>query len=143
MANTPVSESEVKAFIRDWFHKLDKHPDPAQMLPLVADKALKMNMPEGKYEHHDGFKKWYRGVDRYRDQIHTVKASKIETSYYTATVKVINRWERSDSEAPNPETRLAFYAAQTWTLERSPQTQRLLIIAYNIYYFLPEEDLEP
>jgi len=63
MSNNPVSESEVNAFIRDWFHNLDKHADLDQILPMLADKALRMNMPEGQYANHNGFKQWYRGVE--------------------------------------------------------------------------------
>ena len=62
----------------------------------------------------------------------------IETNKNTANVKVINRWERSDSRAPNAEARLAFYTAQTWTLERGADSESLRILTYDIEYFLEE-----
>jgi hypothetical protein len=73
MSNTPITESEVKQFIRDWFHKLDKHPNPDEMLPFVA-RELKINTPAKKDEPFEGF---YNGAAKYRDQIHTIKALEI------------------------------------------------------------------
>jgi len=137
MTNAPITEAEVKTFIRDWFQKLDNHPDPARLLSMVSE-SLVMKMPEDEFQNHEGFIKWYRGVDRFRDQSHTVKALRIEIEGKTAIVKLINRWQRSDAKAQNSEEHLAFYAAQTWTLLRSPQTQKLLIATYTVDYFLPE-----
>ena len=126
MSNAPVSESEVKEFIRDWYRKLDVHPPVEEMLRFLADEKLVMKMPERTFRRHNGFKEWYHGVERFRDVKHTVKAMKIEINKNTANVKVINRWERSDSRAPNAEARLAFYTAQTWTLERGRTLKALL-----------------
>ena len=136
MSNTPISESEVKQFIREWFRKINQHPPADEMLPFVAGEC-KINTPAKKDE---PFKDWYDGAAKYRDQIHTIKALVITTSPDTATakVKVIVRWERSDSNSPSPESRLASYAAQTWTLERSPQPPGLRILVYNVEYFLDE-----
>ena len=138
MSTTDVSESEVKKFVLDWYRKLDVHPPVEDMLRFVADEKLVMKMPEATFYRHNGFKEWYGGVDQFRDQSHIVQALKIETKQSTAMVKVITRWERSDSRAPNPEARLAFYAAQTWTLERGSEAERLRIIAYDVDDFLEE-----
>jgi hypothetical protein len=140
MSNTSISESEVKEFIRDWYRKLDVHPPVEEMLHLVADEELVMKMPERAFYRHKGFNEWYHGVDQFRDQSHIVKALNIKTNHSTAAVKVIIRWERSDSFAPN---RLAFYAAQTWTLERSPKSHRLCILTYNVDSFLEKYQPQP
>lgn len=137
MNNVSISEAEVKAFIQDWFHKLDKHPDLAELLPMVSE-AVVMKMPEDTFQDHEGFKQWYQGVEQFRNQSHIVKALKITIEGELATVKLINQWQRSDTNAENPEERLGFYAAQTWTLQRSPQTQELVIATYTVDYFLPE-----
>lgn len=138
MSNIDVSKAEVEKFVFDWYQNLNVHPPVEDMLRFLADDRLVMKMPERTLHGHAGFREWYHGVDRFRNQSHTVKALKIETNQNTAMVKVITRWERSDSGAPNPEERLPFYAAQTWTLERSPQAQGLRIVAYNVDYFLEE-----
>jgi hypothetical protein len=141
MTNSTISESNVKTFIQDWFQKLDKHPEHTELLPMVSE-AIVMKMPENEFLNHEGFKQWYGGVEQYQDQSHTVKGLQIGIEGGTATVKLINRWERSDLKAKNPAERLAFYAAQTWTLQRSPQTQKLVIATYTVDYFLPEENLK-
>lgn len=60
MSNAPVSESEVKEFIRDWYRKLDVHPPAEEMLHFVSDEELVMKMPERTFRRHNGFKEWYR-----------------------------------------------------------------------------------
>ena len=135
MSNTPITESKVKQFVRDWFHKLDKHPDLNEMHPFVAEQ-LTINMPDRADE---PFEDWYRGAAKYRDQIHSVKALKIKPKPDAATVEVVVRWERSDSKSPSPGTRMASYAAQRWTLERSQQSpERLCIVEYKVDYLLDE-----
>ena len=141
MSDTPVTEFEVNQFISEWFHKLDIHPPVEEMLPFVSAEKLSMKMPDRlePFRRHEGFKKWYKGVSKFIDQVHTIKALDIQPSQETATVKVINRWERSvcDSESQR-SSRAGFYAAQTWELERSPESSRLVIVAYKVDYFLPE-----
>ena len=135
MSSTTITESEVNEFIREWFRKLNEHPPIDKMLPFVAEK-LTIDTPGKKDQ---PFKVWYDGAAKFRDQIHTIKALEIIPGSDTATVKIIVRWERSDSESPSPESRLAFYASQTWTLERSPQHPAgLHIVAYNVEYLVEE-----
>ena len=136
MATKPVTESEVKHFIIDWFHKLDIHPPVEEMLPFVSNEKLSMKMPDRRapFNHHDGFKEWYEGVGKYLDVVHTVKALNIQTSQDIAKVRLINRWERSVAGPENTKSsRAGFYVAQTWELERSPQSQRLFIVMYNVW----------
>ena len=40
MTNKPVTESEVRQFIDDWFTKLDDHVPVEELLLLVADEEL-------------------------------------------------------------------------------------------------------
>lgn len=139
MSIPSFSETEVKTFIQDWFKKLDSHPNQVEMLPLVSDKVI-MKMPDRKesFENHEGFIEWFRGVEQFRDQSHTVKALWIVIDSEIATVKLINRWQRTDSRAANPSEVLVYYAAQTWTLQPLPHTGKLVIITYTVDYFLPE-----
>jgi hypothetical protein len=134
--NIPINENEIKTFIYDWFSKLDNHPDVAQMLPLLSE-TLAMKMPEDDFQNHEGFVKWYRGVNKFRDQSHTPKALDINIGEDSATIKLINHWQRTDSESQKQDEVLGFYAAQTWVLERRRQTQNLVIRNYTVDYFLP------
>jgi len=136
MDNRPVSKSEVEQFIGDWFRKLDIHPPIADLLRFLADEKLVMNMSERQFHHHEGFAEWYRGVARFRNQSHRVKALEMDLEHDRATVKMIVRWERTDELGEDPALRQAFYAAQTWLLERSPQTRDLFIVMYTVDYFL-------
>jgi hypothetical protein len=142
MSNTPITE-EVKKFVRQWFRKLDVHPHVEEMLPWVADEKLVMKMPdrEEPFYRHEGFKEWYQGAEKFFDQVHTIKGLKITHTQDTAKVEVILQWQRSVSAAPDAEReRLGFFVAQTWELERSPQTQEFLIVTYKIDYYLSEVD---
>jgi hypothetical protein len=135
MSNTLITESEVKQFIHDWFHKLNIHPPVEEVLPLVANEKLLMKMPEGEFKRHEGFKKWYEGANKFYNQVHTIKGLTITLAQDTAKVEVVLQWQRN---APDESGRAGFYAAQTWELERSPQTQRLFIVMYNVDYFVSE-----
>ena len=87
MSNTPITESEVKQFIHDWFHKLNKHPDLNEMHPFVTTE-LKINTPVKKDE---PFNDSYDGAAKYRNQNHTVKALEImETSPDMAMVPILH-----------------------------------------------------
>jgi len=56
MANTDISESEVKKFGLDWHRKLNVHPPVKEMLQFLADEKLVMKMPERTFYRHKGFK---------------------------------------------------------------------------------------
>ena len=118
---------------------LDASRPVEEMLPLVANEKLFMKMPDGPFARHEGFKKWYEGTNKFSAQVHTIKGLRITPAQGTAKVEVVLQWQRSVLNAPDAESvRSGFYAAQTWELERSPQTQRLFIVTYNIDYFVPE-----
>lgn len=136
--NTPVTESEVEQFVREWFGKLDKHPPVEEMLPFLADEKLVMKMPEEAYCRHEGFKAWYKGVEKFFDQSHTIRGLQIMVVQDTAKVEIVVQWLRSEKNATATERGIkGFYAAQTWEVERSTETQKLVIVRYNVGYFVP------
>ncbi len=137
--NTPVTQFDIEQFIRDWFGKLDIHPPVEEMLPFLADEKLVMKMPEKTYCRYEGFKAWYEDIGRkYDEQVHIIRGLQITTAQDTAKVEIVVQWQRSEKNATAAERgRKGFYAAQTWEVERSPQTQRLVIVTYNVAYFVP------
>jgi hypothetical protein len=133
---------QVRQFIDDWFARLDKHASVEEFLLMVADENLVMKFPEVTAYGHQGFIEWYeRVIKRYFDEVHTIKALEITPSNNMTKVKMILQWQTSIWKAPDARSqRLDFYAAQTWELQRSPTTQKLMIITYNVGYFIPVEE---
>lgn len=141
MANTPVTESEVKQFIEEWFARLDDHVPVEEILPLVADEELVMKLPETTAYGHSGFVTWYNhAINTFFDEVHTIHALRITPSQNSAKVEVVLQWEPVIWHAPEARSkRQGYFAAQTWLLKRSPATQKLFIVNYNVDYFIPME----
>jgi hypothetical protein len=56
-------------------------------------------------------------------------------------VEMMLQWQTSIRKAPDAKSkRLDFYAAQTWELQHSPTTQKLIITTYHVNYFIPVEE---
>ena len=139
MASPPITEAEVRQFVDDWFAKLDRHVAVADILPLVADDGLVMKLPETTAYGHRGFIAWYEhAINTYFDEIHTIAALRITPAPETATVEMVLKWEPVVWRQPAAKsTRLGFYAAQTWQLKRVPETHQLVLLTYNVDYFIP------
>ncbi|SHG80248.1 NAD(P)H-dependent oxidoreductase [Ferrimonas marina] len=56
----PAEHGQIKQFVTDWFRKLDTlEQDVTPYLPHLADNVV-FEVPEGRFEGHDGFEVWYR-----------------------------------------------------------------------------------
>lgn len=137
----PLTESEVKQLVDDWYLKLDVHAPVAEFLPLVTDKDLKMQLPEVTLHGQDEFKTWYDGViHTFFDEVHTMQVLDITTALDQAHIQLVVRWEASRWHAPAPKSeRLAFDAAQRWVVKRSPDTQKPVIEIYIVDSLTPLE----
>lgn len=135
----PLTESQVKQLVDDWYLKLDVHATVEEFLPLLADENLEMQFPEGTLHGQDAFKTWYDGViHTFFDEVHTMQALDITTASDHANVQLVVRWEASRWHAPAPKSeRLAFDAAQTWVVKRSPETQKPVIVTYIVDSLTP------
>jgi hypothetical protein len=138
---TPLTESEVKQFVDVWYQKLDVHAPAEELLPMLADEELVMRLPEVTEHGHQGFIHWYERVIRtFFDEVHTLEAVSITIlpSGDTAEVKLVLKWEPLTWNPPDAKSkRLGFFAAQTWMLQRSSQTQKPVMVTYNVDYFIP------
>jgi hypothetical protein len=137
MSNEPITESEVKSFVRRWFQNLDIFQEDDNNLLALVTESLKIETPEEVLP----FETWCQVITRFKKPIHDVKALEIKIDGDSASIKLIVRWERSDSKAKNPEERESSYAAQTWTVIRSQHDQELRIAAYKVDYLINEVNL--
>ncbi|REJ48942.1 MAG: hypothetical protein DWQ51_18240 [Microcystis wesenbergii TW10] len=141
MSLVPLTEGEVKELVDVWYQKLDVHAPLEEMLPLLAGEELEMQLPETTLYGLNDFKGWYEGVIRtFFDEVHTMQELNISVTPDgdKANVKLVVRWEASRWPAPAPHSqRLAFDAAQTWVIVRSPTTEQAVIKTYIVDKFTP------
>ncbi|MCU7918182.1 MAG: hypothetical protein KZQ95_07450 [Candidatus Thiodiazotropha sp. (ex Epidulcina cf. delphinae)] len=127
-----LTEEEVRLLAKDWYHKLDIHAPMMELLPMLADKDLKMIFPEATLDGLTGFEGWYQGVTRiFFDEVHTVKSVDAEIGPGQADVKVVVRWEASRWLPPAARSdRIVLDAFQTWGVKRSEDTGLPVIVSY-------------
>lgn len=129
----PLTYSEVKQFAADWYSKLDVHAPVEEYVPLLAEKDSEFRFPEATVTGFDGFKEWYEGVIRiFFDEVHTLK--KVEPkpiSNGQMEVKVVVKWEASMWKPPAAKSeRIISDAYQTWIVERSPKSEKPVVLTY-------------
>lgn len=136
---TPLTESEVKQFVDDWYLKLDIHAPVEEFLPLLVEENLTMQLPERTLHSLDEFKTWYDGVTHiFFDEVHTMQELNIAIASDRADIQLVVRWEASRWHEPAPKSeRLAFNAAQRWVVKRSPNTQKPVVETYIVDSFTP------
>lgn len=122
---SPLSETEIDALAREWYHKLDIHAPMVELLPMLADEGLEMVFPEATVTGHAGFEGWYQTVIRvFFDEQHTVKSVKLlsDEPGRAAQVHVVVHWEASVWKPPAASSeRLAMDADQNWEVGRDAQ----------------------
>jgi hypothetical protein len=111
----------------------------------VADDELVMRLPETTAHGHSGFIAWYEhAINTFFDEVHTIHALRItpgaDSAVGSAKIEMVLQWQPLVWNAPAPKSqRMNFFAAQTWELKRSSTTQKLVIVTYNVDYFIPAE----
>lgn len=128
----PITEAEVQELAKVWYQKLDVHAPLEDYVPMLADEGLKMVFPEVTIEGFEGFKGWYeRVINIFFDEVHTLKEVTATPKGEQADVKVVVKWEASVWKPPAPNSeRIVLDAYQTWVVERSPKTQKLVVSRY-------------
>lgn len=129
----PLTYSEVKQFAADWYSKLDVHAPLEDYVPLLAEEGLEMRFPEATVYGFDGFKDWYeRVIGIFFDEVHTLK--KVEpkpTDNGQLEVKVVVKWEANIWNPPAAKSeRIILDAYQTWIVERSPKSEKPVVLTY-------------
>lgn len=129
----PLAYSEIRDFTADWYSKLDVHAPVEEYASLLADEKLELRFPEGTFTGFEGYKEWYDNViGIFFDEVHTVKKAEPKPlGNNQFEVKVVVKWEASvwNPPAANSE-RIILDAYQTWIIERSPETEKPIIVTY-------------
>lgn len=135
----PLTEAEVKAFVVDWYQKLDVHAPPAEVVPLVSTTDLEMRFPEATLTTQAEFHSWYDGVTRiFFDEVHELKELRISSQGNRADVQLVVYWQARRWNPPAAQSeQLAFDADQTWVVERSPETQQPVVTRYIVNALTP------
>lgn len=116
-----LTQAAIKQMAIDWYKKLDVHAPMVEILPMLADKGLKMKFPEATLSGVAAFEGWYQGVIRiFFDEQHQVKSVKSTIKGNTATVKIVVRWAASRWRPPAAYSdRIVLDAYQTWEVKLS------------------------
>lgn len=135
----PLTESEVRQFVAQWFHKLDIHAPLEEFLAMVADEGIEFRFPEVTVTDKAGLTQWYNRVtNTFFDEIHETKELAITTEGDRATVKILTQWQESSWNPPAPKSeRLTFLARQTWGVKRSDTTGQPVVVTYFVDSFDP------
>lgn len=128
-----ITKAEVQELAEVWYKKLDVHAPLEEFKPLLADEGVKMVFPEATVEGWEGFSGWYeRVIGIFFDEVHTLK--EVETTPQDddkAEVKVVVKWEASVWKPPAPSSeRIVLDAYQTWVVQRSPKTEKPVVLTY-------------
>ncbi len=139
MKSLPLTEAEIAKMARAWYRKLDVHAPMVEILPMLAEKGLRMKFPEATLSGQDAFEGWYQGVIRiFFDEAHKVKSVKAKIKGTKATVKIVVRWAASRWRPPAANSdRIVMDAYQTWEVRRSTKTGRPEVVTYIVDRLVP------
>jgi hypothetical protein len=135
----PLTDSEVRQFVAQWYHMLDIHAPVEDLLAMVADEGIEFRFPEVTDTDKAGLTQWYnRAITTYFDEVHQTKELTITTQDDRATVKILTLWQFSTWNPPAPKSeRFAFLAGQTWGVKRSATTGQPVMVTYFVESFEP------
>jgi ketosteroid isomerase-like protein len=137
----PLTRDEVEQLVHNMYDGFDVHAVQEVMLSYLADDGLEMRFPEATLRGHREFATWYDGiVHTYFDEVHTLDKLEIQVASdgSQATASLLGKWEASRWNAPLPKSeRLRMQADQTWTIVRSPETGKPVILTYIVNSLTP------
>jgi hypothetical protein len=130
----PITQEQIKRFVVAWYQALDFHVPIEQVYPLLADKGLNVQFPDGDIRDYPSFKKWYdRVTNLFFDENHYVQTVDAKISGDEAVLDIVVGWQASWWEAPAAKSkRVSMDATQRWTVRRSNKNALgLEIVSYN------------
>jgi hypothetical protein len=130
----PITQEQIKRFVVAWYQALDFHLPIEQVYPLLAEKGLHVQFPDGDIRDYPSFKKWYdRVTNLFFDENHYVQTVDAKISGDEAVLDIIVGWQASWWEAPAAKSkRVSMDATQRWTVRRSNKNAfGLEIVSYN------------
>jgi len=137
MTTMSLTETQVREFVADWYHKLDIHVPLPDLLPLLSRRDLTIKFPEVTVHSHNDFAGWYDKVThRFFDEVHTVKQVDIRFEGGKADCNIVVNWEASTWDPPEAKSkRLIMDAAQRWLV--SAEGDQLVINLYDVISLTP------
>lgn len=131
---SPTRE-EIWNFALEWYQKLDNHAPMVEILPMLANKELEMQFPEGLSYGYQGFETWYQRVIRiFFDEVHTLKEVDLMPNFSmddAINVSVVVQWEASIWNPPNAKTeRIKCDAYQRWRIKHLSPIGKIIITKY-------------
>jgi hypothetical protein len=127
-------ERRVRAFVYEWFRRLDEHAPVEQVESMLSAQSLEMVLPETTLHDRAAFRKWYEDVTRlFFDEKHELKRLDVAIAPDggAAEVSVVARWEARRWRAPAARSEwIGFDAAQRWSVALSADGRRLEITRY-------------
>lgn len=138
-----LTKEEIEQFVADWYHNLDIHAPLEEMLEMIVDEGSEFRFPEVTSHGKDEFSEWYHRVtNTFFDEIHTTLELHIEPNGPEGKVQLVTHWQTSIWNPPAAKSeRLDFHAGQTWRVERSARTGKVVIQLYGVDSFVPVGDL--
>ena len=134
---------EVKELVFAWFRKITIKVPVEEMLVMLSSEALEMKFPEETLKSHDDFKKWYQTVThQFFNQVHEVKVLDVDLNGDQATVNLIVNWQAETWTPPDPFSKwLGSYVQQTWQVKKDKNSEKVVIVKYDVGEFEPMEGL--
>ncbi|WP_017314367.1 hypothetical protein [Mastigocladopsis repens] len=133
----PVTESEIRELVTDFYAKLDAHAPVEEYDRFFAfdEEGFKMQFPSQTLHNRQEFKQWYESsVNLYFDEIHQLKEINVSATSEQAEVKAIVHWEGSVWKAPASHSqRTIADADHSWVVKRSPQTYKPVFKSYIVH----------
>jgi hypothetical protein len=134
-----LSPAEIEAFAGEWYRKLDQHAPAAEVVPMLAERDLAFQLPEGVLSSRDDFGDWYAGgrrfpgvINLFFDELHTLESVEVlSADGDRARVRVVVNWQARRWRPPHPRSEwIGFDAFQDWEMVRSAETGRPVIVRY-------------
>ena len=107
------TESDVQAFVRDWFHLFDTNAPVGNFLERLSDQDgdVEFQFPEQTLRSKADFTTWYAGIlQTYKTAAHDVKDVQISQVGADWQVQVRVQWNAETYDAKSAE----LYSQQTW-----------------------------
>jgi len=135
-----LNQRELIQLVETWYRLLDQHAPVTELLPLLHDKDLLMEFPEGTLRGQGAFSEWLATVVRifFDEEPHVDQVDVAGADEQGWLLRVTVNWKARRWKPPAPRSEwLDFDAYQTWRVQRSARTGRLVIVKYVVDRLVP------
>lgn len=135
----PLTKSEVKEFILNWYENLNNHVSPDELASLVTEQNLEMQFPDTLVQSRDELKNVYgTSIYKFFDESHTINKRSITINEDQADVRIELRWEARQWNPPAAKSeKLTADVVQSFRLKRASATEKPMMVRYKIDSITP------